>query len=324
MLAKMAERPHGRRPGRDATRCIEAGGAQVNAAPPLHDAVNRSAAALLPRYGGAVIRWLLIAVVPLLAAVAPAAGAPKAELWERWSAHDPDSTETVDHAPWSALLAARLKRAEAGPNRFDYAGVADIEKAALAAYLERLAAVAVSRLARAEQRAYWINLYNALTVKVVLDRYPVDSIREIRSSLFSAGPWGLQLVAVEGVKLSLDDIEHRILRPIWRDPRTHYAVNCASVGCPSLQPEAYTAANMEALLERGAREYVNDPRGVEIVDGRLVVSSIYVWFKEDFGGDDAGVVAHLARYAAIELRARLQQVRRIDSHRYDWSLNGVE
>lgn len=277
-----------------------------------------------PRYGGAVIRGLLIAVVLLQAAAGSAAGAPKAELWERWAANDPASAERIDHAAWSRLLAARLKTAEGGPNRFDYAAVTADEKAALAAYLGRLAAVAVSRLERAEQRAYWINLYNALTIKAVLDRFPVDSIRDIRSSLFSPGPWGLELIVVEGEKLSLDAIEHRILRPIWRDPRTHYAVNCASIGCPNLQPEAYTAANMEALLERGARDFVNDARGAEVADGRLAASSIYVWFKDDFGGDDAGVLEHLKRYADPDLRSALAGVRRIDSHRYDWSLNGVK
>ena len=84
--------------------------------------------------------------------------------------------------------------------------------------------------------------------------------------------------------MSLDDIEHRILRPIWRDPRIHYAVNCASIGCPDLFPEAITAANADAYLTRGARDYINDPRGAVVTGGRLTVSSIYKWFREDFGG----------------------------------------
>jgi hypothetical protein len=153
----------------------------------------------------------------------------------------------------------------------------------------------------------------------------VASIRDISVSpgLFSTGPWGKKLVAVENEPLSLDDIEHRILRPIWKDARIHYALNCAAVGCPDLQPVAFTAANTEALLEGAARAFVNHPRGVHIGDsGKLRVSSIYVWFKDDFGdGSDAAVIAHLARHAAPELRAKLAGIARIDDHGYDWAIN---
>ena len=123
---------------------------------------------------------------------------------------------------------------------------------------------------------------------------------------------------MEGVPVSLDDIEHRILRPIWRDPRIHYAVNCATVGCPNLQPLAYGAANAERLLSDAARAYVNHPRGVRLGDDALVVSSLYVWYADD---EEAGVIAHLARFAAPALRARLQSARGIADHAYDWALN---
>jgi hypothetical protein len=179
---------------------------------------------------------------------------------------------------------------------------------------------------RAEQEAYWINLYNAATVDLILSRYPVASIRDINISpgLFSRGPWGAKLLAIEGEKVSLDDIEHRILRPIWKDNRIHYAVNCASLGCPNLQPPAYTAANMESLLERGAKEYVNHPRGVAIKDGKLRVSSIYVWFKEDFGGSPEGLMEHWRKYADAALAKRLQTYSGGLEHDYDWNLNGPE
>ncbi len=101
-----------------------------------------------------------------------------------------------------------------------------------------LAATSADRLRRAEQFPFWINLYNALTVKVVLDHYPVEIIRDIDISpgLFADGPWGKKLVTVEGEALSLDDIEHRILRPIWKDPRLHYVLNCAALGVPIFSP----------------------------------------------------------------------------------------
>ena len=128
-------------------------------------------------------------------------------------------------------------------------------------------------------------------------------------------------LSVEGERLSLDDMEHRILRPIWKDPRLHYAVNCASVGCPNLQAEAYTAAGTERLLEKGAREYVNHPRGAEKGERLLTLSSIYKWFREDFGGAEAGVMEHLRRYADTPLRDELGTYRGKVKYRYDWSLN---
>ena len=98
-----------------------------------------------------------------------------------------------------------------------------------------------------EQLAYWINLYNSLTIKVVLEHYPVKSIKEIKlSGIFKPGPWKKELVIIEGKKLSLDNIEHDILRPIWKDNRVHYAVNCASIGCPNLQNSAFTAKNSDS------------------------------------------------------------------------------
>ncbi len=204
-----------------------------------------------------------------------------------------------------------------------YAQVTDADKKALGTYIAQLAATPISRLKRAEQRAYWINLYNALTVKVVLDHYPVESIRDIDISpgLFADGPWDKELIEVEGEALTLNDIEHRILRPIWRDPRVHYAVNCAAIDCPNLRSVAFTVGNAEMLLEAAARAYVNHPRGGRIEDGNLIVSSIYVWFQEDFGDNDAGVIAHLRRYAERDLAAKLSAVERIGSHDYDWSLN---
>ena len=271
--------------------------------------------------------WLLsltaLAAVIWAIAAQAAQAAPSAELWDRWTAHDAGATAEIDHGAWDRFLKAYVSEHDDGVNRFAYGRVSDQDRAALEAYLGRLAETPISRFNRDQQQAYWINLYNALTVQVVLAHYPVESIRDIDISpgFFSDGPWGAELITVEGEALTLDDIEHRILRPIWRDPRIHYAVNCASIGCPNLQAEAVTAQNIEDYLDAGARAYVNHPRGAEVRDGRLVVSSIYDWFEADFGGDEAGVIAHLKRYADEGLRAKLANVTSIDDDRYDWDLN---
>jgi hypothetical protein len=249
--------------------------------------------------------------------------APGKELWPRWQAHDPGSRETIGHGEWDALLQKYLSPGPAGASRFAYGRVDDADGARLDAYIARLSKLPISRYRRDEQRAFWLNLYNALTVDVVLRHYPVASIRDIDISpgLFADGPWDKALLEVEGTPLTLNDIEHRILRPIWDDPRLHYALNCAAVGCPDLQARAFTAANAEALLDAAARSYINSTRGVSIRAGRVQVSSIYAWFQEDFGGSDAGIIAHLKRYAAPELRAALDRIDRLRDHDYDWALN---
>ena len=111
------------------------------------------------------------------------------------------------------------------------------------------------------------------------------------------------------------------MRPFWNDPRVHYAVNCAAVGCPNLAMTAFRGATLEAALETQARAFINDPRGVTIADGKITVSSIYAWFEEDFGGTEASVLEHLKRYAEPALKAQLEEFSSIDAYAYDWDLN---
>ena len=249
--------------------------------------------------------------------------APSAELWDRWTAHDAASSETIDHSAWDRFVKAYVSEHEDGVNRVAYGRVNRADRQALEDYIRGLTETSISRFNRDEQQAFWINLYNALTVKIVLDHYPVASIRDIDISpgFFSDGPWGAEIITVENEPVSLDDIEHRILRPIWRDPRIHYAVNCASIGCPNLLTRAVTAENAEGYLDEGARAYINDKRGAEVRGGDLIVSSIYDWFEADFGGNEAGVIAHLRRYADQDLAAKLAGITSISDDRYDWDLN---
>ena len=269
-------------------------------------------------------RWTIAVILELLLVAGSLGAAPKADLWPRWERHDPAGTTTVDNASWNRFLSRYLVTDHpSGINRVRYGEVTEEDRRELDSYIGDLQALAVSELNRNEQMAYWINLYNALTVRVVLDHYPVASITKIDISpgLFSRGPWDAELLRIEGQEVSLNDVEHRILRPIWKDPRVHYAVNCASIGCPNLQNRAYTGENLEVLLEKGAREYINHPRGVSFAGEKLVLSSIYDWFQEDFDGSEEGVLHHLHRYAAPELAAELENYSGRISYEYDWSLN---
>ena len=231
-----------------------------------------------------------------------------------------DSVETVDHQVWDNFLSTYISRTEDNRTRFDYDGVTEDDQASLKGYITALAQIDPTTLARDEAFAYWANLYNALTIDVVLDKYPVKSILRIRSGL-RPGPWKRKLVTVNGEKLSLDNIEHDILRPFFNDNRVHYAVNCASYGCPNLAERALTGANLDEMLDQGARDFVNHPRGVNIENGKVTASSIYKWFRVDFGDTEQGVLDHLALYAEPELKAQLEAATKIHKHDYDWALN---
>lgn len=226
------------------------------------------------------------------------------------------------HGAWTSLLQTYLVASEDGINRVRYAAFKREGYGRLAAYLQTLQGVGVSSLGRAEQFAFWVNLYNAETVRLILEHYPVRSIRDIDlgGGFFANGPWKKKLLVVEGRELSLDDVEHEILRGEFGDKRVHYAVNCASIGCPNLQREAFTGANLEAMLDKGAADYINHPRGVSVTDGRITASKIYDWFSEDFGSS-SDLIGHWRGYARPELASRLDEARRISDYVYDWDLN---
>ena len=276
-------------------------------------------------------RCLWIAVILLVAMlIAAAAHAQSAKLILAWDASDENSVARIDHGAWQDILNDYLRVHDSGVNRFDYgalkAHAGDFAK--LASYLASLQSLDPRDYSRAEQKAYWINFYNALTVQVVADDYPVKSIKDISESLLGrlggifGGPWDDVHAKVAGRDLTLNNIEHGILRPIWRDNRIHYAVNCASYGCPNLCPTVFTTDNTEELLDAGARAYVNHPRGVEFMDDDfLIVSSIYKWYAADFGGTEKSVIEHLVKYADKALAARLRKFVGSIDYEYDWSLN---
>ncbi len=246
----------------------------------------------------------------------------EADTTQFWNQSDESNSTSIDHQPWQKILDKYLQSDHpSGVNRFRYSQVRADDKKALKTYLIQLQEIDPGAYRRSEQMAYWINLYNALTVDLILDNYPVKSIKKIGKGLLSFGPWDDDIARITGQKLTLNDIEHKILRPIWKDPRIHYAVNCASFGCPNLAVKAYTASDTDSLLNQGAHDYINHPRGVRFEDGKLTVSSIYHWYSEDFGSSDQNLIVHLQQYAEPELRQQLDQYQDAIDHEYDWSLN---
>ena len=239
-----------------------------------------------------------------------------------WVESNEKNTAIIDHAHWQSLLNSYLiNNHPSGVNRFDYKAVNDTDRKKLRDYLSNMQQLDPRIYNRAEQKAYWINLYNALTVDLILKNYPVGSITKLGESFFSFGPWDDKIANIQEKNLSLNDIEHGILRPIFRDNRIHYAVNCASISCPNLAKEAYTASNTNSLLEQGAKEYINHPRGVIFEKGQLKISSIYHWYKVDFGNKDSTLINHLIKYANPDLSKNLRQYQGDIEHDYNWGLN---
>jgi hypothetical protein len=218
-------------------------------------------------------------------------------------------------------------------SRVDYAGFAK-DRAELKKVLDALSAVPKADFdgfSREQRMAFLINAYNAFTVEVILTKYPdIKSIKEL--GLFNRGPWKNEFFTLLGTKRHLDWVEHEELRPKYADPRVHAAVNCASIGCPALRTEAFTAARLEAQLEDGMIRFMGDRTRNRVAGGKVEVSSIFKWFKEDFekGHKGIGQVEDVfARYAAqltdkpeeqAALKAKTLPVAHLD---YDWSLNAV-
>ena len=261
------------------------------------------------------LRAVVVALVTLSAA--PLLAAPDAI-----EAFRPAGTATFDHSTFDALLKQHVRPDGEGYNRVDYAALKK-DHGALDAYLDALQAADPTTLSRDAAHAYWINLYNAKTLDVVLDAYPVASIKDIDlgGALFRSGPWFAPVLAVNGQDLTLDDVEHRIVRAIFKDPMSHYGLNCASYSCPNLMPRAYTAANVDAQLAESGRLYVDHPRGLAIADGRITASRIYKWYADDFGGEEK-LVDH---WTSLASPAKAKSIRdaTMGRHQYDWRLNDV-
>ena len=274
-------------------------------------------------------RLIILSLVSFVLYKTSGIAAPKSELWPRWQTHNAENREVIDHSAWGIILKKYLvssqlpteSSAPVGINLMEYGGVSKIDYDLLKIYLTTLEGIPISSFSRPEQRAFWINLYNAATVNLILEHYPVESITNISFSFFSFGPWDEELLTIEGEELSLNDIEHRILRPIWQDPRIHYALNCASIGCPNLQPIAFTAKNTDSLLETGASEYINHPRGAKKEDKKLWLSKIFEWYQDDYGGNEAGVLIHIQKYAKENLANSLYEDELEIEYHYDWRLN---
>ena len=254
-----------------------------------------------------ILRRRLLAALAVLP-VAACAGGPGAEVWRH---HVPRSTQTVDHRVWQVFLDRNTRDFPDGITRVDYTRVPSADRELLSAYIREQSMVSVTLLSRREQLAYWLNLHNAMVVRLILDHLIVRSPDEIETdSVFARGPWATPLVQVEGRPVSLDAIRREVLAPVFRDPRWHYGLCDATLGAPSLPRRAFVGEDVDRRLEDAAIDYIGHPRAVDVASGRpgvIRLNSLWRRNMQDFGGTLQAVFASIDLYAEADLRAVLSR-----------------
>lgn len=233
------------------------------------------------------------------------------------------SKNSAGDSDWDLILKRYVIKSEpSGVNLFNYSALrkSSDDWALLNNYLTSLEGMDPDLMLKNEAIAYYANLYNAVTVKLVTENYQIKSIRKLGP--LNSGPWKRKIIKLNTELVSLDDIEHKILRSKYKSPYIHYMLNCASMSCPNLQATSWKADNLEADQLMAATEYINSSRAVTLKTNGLQLSSIYKWFKEDFA-NDGGVLDHILTHANKDLKNAIERGVKIKSYNYDWTLNDV-
>ena len=222
----------------------------------------------------------------------------------------------VQHGEWDVLVKKHVSK----NGMVDYQGFLK-DKKQLQVYLDKLSAnKPTSKWSKNEKMAFWINAYNAFTVKLILDHYPIKSIKDIKRGIpFVNSVWDITFIPMGKEKIDLNYIEHSILRKEFKDPRIHAAINCASFSCPLLRNEAYYASRLDEQLNDAMRRFVNDSERNQLDKSNIKISKIFSWFGGDFKLNGLSVVDYLNKYA----KKRVQPNAKIDFLEYQWELNDV-
>jgi hypothetical protein len=235
-----------------------------------------------------------------------------------------EGTGSFDHAAWDEIL---QRHAEEGGHKFDYVGLKK-EEDKLNRYLQKIADVDLSSLSKNELTALFANAYNAYTVKSILEHVSPDGTYGIGSIRDIANVFDRESHPIGGFTLSLNNMEHNILRPLFRDPRLHFAVNCASASCPPIPVRALRGTSVEEQLEESTRSVLSSPDYVRVEDGELRVSKILEWYGSDFvtegyRGAEKDLPSFIRKYASDEVRQWIdsQPSPTLEFMSYDWSLN---
>ncbi|WP_459211257.1 DUF547 domain-containing protein [Aquimarina rhabdastrellae] len=211
----------------------------------------------------------------------------------------------VDHMSWDQVLILNVSK----DGKVNYKGVIQ-DSPLLYKYFSMMSEnPPEENWSDEEKLAYWVNLYNAIAIKMVIDNYPIDTIKDLQD------PWNHRFFKIGDKKYSLDDIEHKILREM-NDPRIHFIINCAAKSCPDLWNRAYTAENINKALDERTRAFINDPRFNVISGTELKVSRIFDWYKKDFEGKGS-IEDFINRYSEVQV----SKIAKDNFKEYDWTLN---
>lgn len=236
------------------------------------------------------------------------------------------SAQSFDHSLYNAVLKKYVKG-----ERVDYKGLKSDKD--FPTYLEALSKANPDQFASREEKiAFWINAYNAFTLKLIIDHYPVKSITNISAlgkltAFVGNSPWKREFFSINGKKRTLDEIEHEILRGKFKEYRVHFAANCASISCPPLRAEAYSSDNLNVQLDEQAKRFFNDPsrNRFDFSKKRLYLSKILDWYKDDFVKSSGSLAKYIAQYVEAEQRATLlKEDFEVDYLDYDWNLNDAK
>lgn len=250
--------------------------------------------------------------------------APAKAYWNQWVPFDPLSKETIQYPIWNQFL-NKYAISKNGQVYITYAAVDNTDKQNLKNAITRLSSIKIDAYNRNEQLAYWINLYNMETVYLILQNYPISSITKIKDGFFSFGPWDKKLLTVDGISLSLNDIEHRIIRPMWNDPRIHAAVNCASISCPNLNITPFIGQKINQQLNTAFSEFVNNSKGVKVEGNTIAISKIFEWYGIDFGNKPEDITNFISYYIqSPSKKEAILNAKNISYQTYNWDLNGIK
>jgi hypothetical protein len=215
------------------------------------------------------------------------------------------NTQKMDHSSWTAILQSYVT----DKGDVNYKSLQN-NRTVLNGYLNAIASnVPDKNWSTSEKKAYWINAYNAYTVQLILDNYPIQSIKDLKD------PWGQKFITLNDETLTLNTIEHKILRPMG-DSRIHFAIVCASESCPKLLNCAFEAETIDSQLDQAAHEFINDPTKNSITPSKITISKIFKWFKSDFP-KGVDFINYLNTYSTVQISPEAK----INHQNYNWALN---
>ncbi|MCY7350379.1 MAG: DUF547 domain-containing protein [Cytophagaceae bacterium] len=225
------------------------------------------------------------------------------------------NAKPISHETWNSLL----KKYVDNTGMVDYRSLKEKDAKTLDKYLELVSSNAPGNdWSKDEKLAYWLNAYNAFTIKQILDMYPTNSIIRNQLQLVSgSGPFNKKYFKIGGKDMSLNNIEQDIVRKEFNEPRIHFALVCAAISCPKLRNEAYVPAKLDAQLADQAKDFLNNPKKNAISKEKVSVSKIFDWYKDDFGKSDENVVKFINKYSSAKANGDAN----VSYMKYDWNLN---